>query len=615
MCRARHRYFLFSLATLVLVTATATAEQRQAFTVTILPDTQAYAIDDPSVYLAQTQWIRDNAEAENIDFVVHMGDIVESRNASEPEWQAADAAHDVLELNPPIPYSVMVGNHDVGDVDGQGTHPRDATLYNQYFGPQRFTDASWYGGHMGPGNESNYCYFQSSGMDFMVLSLEFMPRDETLTWASGVLAANPDRRTIITTHYYLEGSSRWNGTSYGTLSDNNGQQVWDKLIRHHDNIFMVLSGHLSGESTHIAENDFGHDVIEIRTDYQDTMDGWLRNMRFEPEENTIHLRSYSPLLDAHDGYGAQQQVYYDMNGSGTPPDDPSQNDMSEIGRLSAQTTLIDFGVSDTVTDDVGREWNSISGPRGVIPGDGRYLENGRDIDGNATDIDVTFTLIGTPQFSTPTARPDDTQVDDAFIGFPETAYGDTIVVYDDNALVVNVEDLDPDAKYTFWLFGLRGSSIGGTGPRVTQYTLDDETQQVDAWDNQSTCAVFRDLMPDESGTISFLVEATTFDNTNGYLTAMAVERQLTPGDANGDGVVNEDDAAILAENWQTASGATWAEGDFNRDGAVDAVDVTIMAANWQPDVGNTASAPEPATVMLLLSAVAWILISRHPFQG
>ena len=66
-----------------------------------------------------------------------------------------------------------------------------------------------------------------------------------------------------------------------------------------------------------------------------------------------------------------------------------------------------------------------------------------------------------------------------------------------------------------------------------------------------------------------------------------------PGDANRDGVVDAADAAALAANWQTTSGATWTDGDFNGDGAVDDVDATILATNWQTGF-NSKSVPEPS---------------------
>ena len=71
-----------------------------------------------------------------------------------------------------------------------------------------------------------------------------------------------------------------------------------------------------------------------------------------------------------------------------------------------------------------------------------------------------------------------------------------------------------------------------------------------------------------------------------------------PGDANGDGMVDEDDAAALAANWLTQSGATWTMGDFNGDEKVDDADATIMANNWHYGV-PTQVVPEPSAFALL----------------
>ncbi len=88
-----------------------------------------------------------------------------------------------------------------------------------------------------------------------------------------------------------------------------------------------------------------------------------------------------------------------------------------------------------------------------------------------------------------------------------------------------------------------------------------------------------------------------YDNV--LVTVTADSAPNLPGDANLDGVVDNLDAIILAENWQTATGATWGMGDFNDDGAVDDMDATLLATNWQ--VGSTgASVPEPSTLVGLL---------------
>ena len=82
------------------------------------------------------------------------------------------------------------------------------------------------------------------------------------------------------------------------------------------------------------------------------------------------------------------------------------------------------------------------------------------------------------------------------------------------------------------------------------------------------------------------------------------------GDANGDGVVDEQDAAVLAENWLSNS-AGWSQGDFNGDGVVNDIDATMMAANWHYGYVG-ASVPEPNAAMLLsLLAFAAIAAGRR----
>ena len=68
---------------------------------------------------------------------------------------------------------------------------------------------------------------------------------------------------------------------------------------------------------------------------------------------------------------------------------------------------------------------------------------------------------------------------------------------------------------------------------------------------------------------------------------------VVPGDANGDGRVDAADAAILVANWQSID-AAWEDGDFNDDGIVDDSDATAMVANWQYGAGSSAAVPEAA---------------------
>lgn len=282
------------VAVLLLLATISLSGAAEPFSVVVLPDTQNYAEKFPDTYLGQTKWIGENAEKENIKFVLHLGDIVQNHNTSEAEWQVADRAH--RQLDGIVPYSVVPGNHDLGMVEKQLN--RDTSLYNKYFGPKRFADQPWYGGHLGETNDNNYCYFDAGGMQFMVLSLEYSPRDETLAWAAEVAARHPRHRVILITHCYMrpKGRDRQTGGAFG----NSGDGVWEKLVRRAPNIFLVVSGHVLGVGRQVSVNEAGLPVHETLVDYQGLPnggDGWLRIMRFIPSEDKIEVRAYSPLLD------------------------------------------------------------------------------------------------------------------------------------------------------------------------------------------------------------------------------------------------------------------------------------------------------------------------------
>jgi hypothetical protein len=101
--------------------------------------------------------------------------------------------------------------------------------------------------------------------------------------------------------------------------------------------------------------------------------------------------------------------------------------------------------------------------------------------------------------------------------------------------------------------------------------------------------------------------------TSGTFDDLTVSKIAGPGDANGDDVVNDEDASILGANWQVQLGATWAMGDFNEDGKVNDQDAAIMAAYWTMpgEGGANPSVPEPGTLVLLASAAAALWFRRR----
>ncbi|HSV16260.1 MAG TPA: hypothetical protein VLI90_18500 [Tepidisphaeraceae bacterium] len=73
-----------------------------------------------------------------------------------------------------------------------------------------------------------------------------------------------------------------------------------------------------------------------------------------------------------------------------------------------------------------------------------------------------------------------------------------------------------------------------------------------------------------------------------------------PGDANSDQKVDVGDLGVLATNYNTTAGATWAMGDFDGNGRVDVADLGALATYYGQ---SSADSPAPALALSSTSAV------------
>ncbi len=68
-----------------------------------------------------------------------------------------------------------------------------------------------------------------------------------------------------------------------------------------------------------------------------------------------------------------------------------------------------------------------------------------------------------------------------------------------------------------------------------------------------------------------------------------------PGDANGDGTVDDRDLNVVLAHWGDAGG--WAQGDFDASGVIDDRDLSVLLSHWGD--GAAAAIPEPASLALV----------------
>jgi hypothetical protein len=268
---------------------------RDDFSLVIFPDSQYEAQNVPQAFISQAQWIVSNQAAQNIVFVTHVGDIVNHADDA-PEWANAAAALNLLDAAN-IPYSVGPGNHDLGG------------LYDAYFGPARFSAKSWYGGHYGSDNANNYSLFSASGMDFILVNLQYNPNPAMLAWADSLLKAYAGRRGIVVCHAMLNVDNSWYN-----------QDIL-KALKSNPNLFLMLCGHMhtskDGAAYRAELGDDGHTIHVMLADYQEMSDGngYLRILRFSPAHNTIYATTFSPYVNAYiTTFPDQMEMPYDMGG-------------------------------------------------------------------------------------------------------------------------------------------------------------------------------------------------------------------------------------------------------------------------------------------------------------
>ena len=274
----------------------------------VLPDTQVYALRYPGLFSAQTAWIASQAEVLDIRYVIHLGDIVNNNTAR--EWAHARAAMGLLDGV--VPYALVPGNHDYGPSGDAST--RD-TLLNQYF--SYGDSAAWptFGGAYEEGRlDNSYHLFSAAGRDFIIVALEWGPRDEVIEWANQIMAEHAHRDGIFVTHAYLNHNDRrydhtatqydqsFNPHEYRTPGGvNDGEELWQKLIRHH-RFVMTLNGHVlaDGVGYLISTTDRGNPCHQMLSNYQFRAqggEGYMRILEFLPDGQTVQVFTYSPLYD------------------------------------------------------------------------------------------------------------------------------------------------------------------------------------------------------------------------------------------------------------------------------------------------------------------------------
>ncbi len=303
-----------------------------AYTIAILPDTQDYASSNPEIYYNITSWLAENADNKNLGFVTHVGDV--TNNANDEEFANAHAAMEVLR-DAGIPFTVLPGNHDMGP--GGSAADRSSDSYNRFFSTTYMSQDPTFGGVYDQEPDlydNNYHLWDApDGTGWIILNLEFGPRDDVLRWADDVLTQHGDRKAFVLTHSYNNFDARHGplggplnaegaGYNYGLRGDAegawDGEEVWREVVSKHPNVVFTAGGHIFGDGaeTIVSQNDFDNSVFQFLVNYQGGVsrettgagdenapsnggNGAVRLVVVDPDNDTVHTETYFTELDTY----------------------------------------------------------------------------------------------------------------------------------------------------------------------------------------------------------------------------------------------------------------------------------------------------------------------------
>lgn len=261
-----------------------------AFSFAFVGDTQIIARYYPEHMHKIYDWILQEKEARNIRVVVGLGDITDTSEGE--EWMTA--TQEILRLSGELPYILSRGNHD------------DPYSYTAYIDDSDYRKMMT--GFYKEDIHNTYLTLTVGTIDYLILSLDFGPSDKTLLWASNVVQAHPFHNVIVVTHGYMDSkgvlltprTSPYAPSTLGGIND--GPAIWEQLVRKHENIIMVVCGHISHPviAVHEATGDHGNKIQQVLIDPQEQdrlvgPGGNVAMFHFSADGKTVQIENFATI--------------------------------------------------------------------------------------------------------------------------------------------------------------------------------------------------------------------------------------------------------------------------------------------------------------------------------
>ncbi|MDO5111645.1 MAG: metallophosphoesterase [Clostridia bacterium] len=254
------------------------------YTIAWISDTQHYSESYPDHYFVMTEFLTNARARLNLRYIVHTGDLVHNDNRQK-EWEVADGAQRIIDH---IPNGVCAGNHDLDD----GV---PSEYYQQYFGQARYEHKPWYGGSY-QNNRGHYDLIDAGNTRYIFVYMSYNPDETAIKWLNSVFKQYSDRIGVLCTHSYFKTNM---------TRSNDGQVLYNKVVKTNPNIYMVLCGHRynQGYKAVWLEDDGDGEpdrlVYEMINNYQaigeEGGDGYLRLLQMDEQAGIMRVYTYSPV--------------------------------------------------------------------------------------------------------------------------------------------------------------------------------------------------------------------------------------------------------------------------------------------------------------------------------
>jgi hypothetical protein len=242
-------------------------------------------------------WLIDNADDKNLQFVMGMGDITDIKEGSEAEWNLS--AEQLARLEQAgIKQSIVRGNHD------------DEDWFDDYITVDKF------GSGLGDINEVTYDgtlknYYQLleiGNVKYMIVTLDYNPDVNEIAWAKSVIDAHPDHNVILTTHSYFDHDL--------TLNDA-GNSIYNAIVSKCNNVVLVLCGHRYPQD---EEGDYGPRYTTVTRDDGSKVTQMMVNPQAYESTRNERTGMIAMLYFSEDGknvqlkyFSARNEMYYKDN--------------------------------------------------------------------------------------------------------------------------------------------------------------------------------------------------------------------------------------------------------------------------------------------------------------